>query len=49
MSHLGRLKPVDLRSQWPHAAHNFTRWLAKEPNLVLMGEALRTEPTATEG
>ena len=29
-----------LRSQWPHEALNFTRWLAEPENLELLGDEL---------
>ena len=35
MAHLGRMKRIsDLRSVWPHEAHDFTKWLAEEVNVV---------------
>ena len=37
---LGKLKKLDLRSQWPHEALNFTRWLAEPENLELLGDEL---------
>jgi hypothetical protein len=37
---LGKLKKVDLRAVWEHEALSFTRWLAKEENLELLGEEL---------
>ena len=33
-------KKEDLRSQWPHEALNFTRWLAEPENLELLGDEL---------
>ena len=35
---LGSVETVDVRNVWPHEAHDFTPWLAK--NLNLLGEAL---------
>ena len=40
---LGRLEPVDLRAAWPHEALNFTKWLAKDENLSMLGDALGLE------
>lgn len=37
---LSRLVMVPLREAWPDEATNFTPWLAEEPNLALLGEAL---------
>ena len=37
---LGKLKKLDLRSQWPHEALHFTRWLAEPENLELLGDEL---------
>lgn len=37
---LGELKKIDLRKQWPHEAIDFTRWLAKEENIVLLADEL---------
>ena len=37
---LGKLKKRDLRSQWPHEALHFTRWLAQPENLDLLGDEL---------
>ena len=40
---LSRLEPVELREIWPDEAQNFTPWLAKEENLILLGETLGME------
>jgi uncharacterized protein DUF4268 len=50
MSDLGRLKRVDLRKIWPTEAQHFTRWLASEDNLALLGDTLGIdlEPEAVE-
>ncbi len=40
MKKLSRLEEVDLREVWPDEAKNFTKWLAKEKNLSLLGETL---------
>ena len=38
---LGKLEKVkDLRSVWPHEANDFTKWLAEEENLELLGNEL---------
>ncbi|MBK6771353.1 MAG: hypothetical protein IPG78_04290 [Ignavibacteria bacterium] len=37
---LGKLKAVDLRTQWKHEAHHFTNWLAEYENMELLGEEL---------
>ena len=35
---IGRIEQVNISDVWPHEAHNFTRWLSK--NLNLLGDAL---------
>ncbi len=41
---LGRLEKVnDLRSIWKHEALDFTKWLAKEENLVLLADEIGIE------
>lgn len=40
---LGKLERVDLRTAWPHEALNFTKWLAEDENLSLLGDALGLE------
>ena len=40
MSDLGRLKKVELRDIWRSEAQDFTPWLAKPENLLLLGETL---------
>lgn len=41
MIELGKLEKVkDLRSVWQHEANNFTKWLAKEENLNILGEEI---------
>jgi hypothetical protein len=42
---LGKLELVDLRTAWPHEALNFTKWLAENDNLAMLGEALGLELT----
>ena len=38
---LGKLEKVkDLRSVWPHEANDFTKWLAKEENLAILGDEI---------
>lgn len=37
---LGKLEPVDLREYFADEARDFTRWLAQEENLKLLGETL---------
>lgn len=38
---LGKIKKItDLRSVWSNEALDFTKWLAKEENLSLLGEAI---------
>lgn len=37
---LGTLRKRDLREAWKHEASHFTRWLAQEQNLSLLGDAL---------
>lgn len=40
---LGILKRVELRTQWPDEAADFTPWLAREENIARLGEALGLE------
>lgn len=40
---LGKLESVGLKSAWPTEAGDFTPWLAKEGNLVLLGDAIGIE------
>ena len=41
MNTLGKIEKVDdLRSVWPHEAHDFSKWLAQEDNLALLSEAI---------
>lgn len=37
---LGKLKKVALREAWNHEAHDFTKWLAEEQNLSLLGDEI---------
>ena len=34
------VEQLDARTKWPHEAHDFTHWLAKQDNLDLLGEEL---------
>ena len=44
MDKLGKMIRInDLRSVWPHEANDFTRWLAQEENLTLLGDAIDIE------
>lgn len=40
---LGKLEKVDLRSAWNHEALDFTRWLARKENLILLGEEVSVD------
>ena len=40
MSELGRLRKVELRDIWRSEAQDFTPWLARPENLLLLGETL---------
>lgn len=41
MDKLGKMiRITDLRSVWPHEANDFTKWLAQEENLTLLGDAI---------
>jgi len=37
---LGKLKKVDLRKAWKHEALDFTNWLAKDENLILLSDEI---------
>jgi hypothetical protein len=44
MANLGIIEKIDdLRQIWPHEANDFTKWLAKEENLVLLGDTIGIE------
>lgn len=40
---LGKLKKVDLRSQWKHEEYDFSTWLAQEENISLLSEEIGIE------
>ncbi len=42
-NNLGKLKKVELREGWKHEAIHFTKWLAEEENLTLLGEEIGFE------
>lgn len=49
MMNLGQLKEIkDLRKVWPHEALEFTPWLSKEENLMLLSDAVGLEITVNE-
>ena len=37
---LGILKKIDLREEWKHEANDFTKWLAQQENLTLLGDEI---------
>ena len=37
------IRITDLRSVWPHEANDFTKWLAQDDNLMLLGDAIDIE------
>lgn len=46
---LQRLKEIkDLRKIWPHEAHDFTPWLAKDENIEILSEALGLDISVNE-
>ena len=40
---LSEIKAVELRDVWPNEARNFTKWLAEEDNLRLLGDAVEIQ------
>lgn len=41
MTSLGKIEKIDdLRSVWPHEAHDFSKWLAQEENLALLSDTI---------
>lgn len=40
---LGKIEKVNVRDVWPHEALNFTKWLAQEENLTMLGDACSIE------
>jgi len=45
---LGKLKKVDLREEWKHEASHFTKWLAEEDSLRLLGNEIDCDIVLTE-
>ena len=43
MDKLARITNVDLREVWAHEAYDFTKWLAEDENISLLGEVLQIE------
>ena len=44
MASLGKMKRItELRSVWPHEAHDFTKWLAEEENLKELSDSIGIE------
>lgn len=37
---LSKLKKIELREAWNHEAHDFTKWLAQEENLQMLGDEI---------
>lgn len=37
---LGKLKKIELREGWKHEANDFTKWMAQEENLALLGDEI---------
>ena len=49
MVNLSKLEEIkDLRTIWPHEAHDFTPWLAEEDNISLLSEAVGIEISVDE-
>lgn len=49
MPNLGTIRKInDLRTIWPHEAHDFTKWLAKEENLAALSDAIGIDIVLTE-
>lgn len=49
MPNLGTIRKIsDLRTIWPHEAHDFTKWLAKEENLSALSEAVGIDIVLSE-
>ncbi len=42
---LGKIKEVDIRSVWAHEQYDFSKWLAEEENINLLGETLNLSLT----
>jgi len=40
MEKLGKLEQAKLRDTWLHEAHNFTKWLAEDENLQMLGSEI---------
>lgn len=37
---LGKIDAVDIRSQWKNEEYDFTPWLAKEPHVQILADAI---------
>lgn len=45
---LGKLQEVDIRNIWAHEQHDFSKWLASESNINVLGETLGLSLTDIE-
>ena len=49
MPNLGIIRKIsDLRTIWPHEAHDFTKWLSKEENLAALSDEIGIDIVLTE-
>ncbi|MGN0478700.1 MAG: DUF4268 domain-containing protein, partial [Hominenteromicrobium sp.] len=49
MNTLGKIEKInDLRSVWPHEAHDFSKWLSHEENLALLSDTIGIEISLAE-
>ena len=45
---LGKIKEVDIRSVWAHEQYDFSKWLAEDENIRMLGEELNLSLTDVE-
>ena len=45
---LGQMTEVDIRTIWTHEQYDFSRWLASEENIAVLGDMLNLSLTDTE-